>query len=73
MNKMDPSNMSCVEFLLPSTKHSVSGWQGKLVSSAGKATLIQLVAQAVPLYAMSCLKFPKTFVNDLNIIIAKFW
>ena len=49
------------------------GWQGKLLSSAGKATLIQSVAQAVPLYAMSCFKFPKSFVNDLNVIIAKFW
>ena len=49
------------------------GWQGKLLSAAGKATLIKAVVQAIPLYAMSCFKFPKSFVHDLNMIIARFW
>ena len=31
------------------------------------------VAQAIPIYAMCCFKFPKSFVNDLNMIISKFW
>ena len=25
------------------------------------------------MYAMSCFKFPKSFVNELNMIISKFW
>ena len=51
----------------------LKGWQSILLSGAGKVALIQYVAQAVPLYAMSYFKFPKSFVNELNMIIAKFW
>ncbi|OMP01909.1 reverse transcriptase [Corchorus capsularis] len=31
------------------------------------------VAQAVPTYLMSCFKFPKTFLHELNQMIARFW
>ena len=53
--------------------HRMQGWQSKLLSLASKAVLIQAVAQAIPLYSISCFKFPKYFVHDLNIILAKFW
>ena len=39
----------------------LQGWKGKLLSHAGKTILIQAVAQAVPLFAMSYFKFPKAF------------
>ncbi|OMO57964.1 reverse transcriptase [Corchorus capsularis] len=51
----------------------VQGWQGKLLSIAGKAVLIQAVAQAIPTYLMSCFKFPKTFLHELNMVMARFW
>ena len=34
----------------------IRGWKGKLLSHAGKAILIQAVAQAIPLHYMSCYK-----------------
>ncbi|OMO96348.1 reverse transcriptase [Corchorus capsularis] len=51
----------------------IQGWQGRLFSITGKVVMIQVVAQAIPTYLMSCFKFPKTFVQELNSIIAKFW
>ena len=49
------------------------GWHNEYLSGASKATLIQSIVQAVPLYALSYFKFPKSFVNELNMIIEKFW
>ncbi|OMO90520.1 reverse transcriptase [Corchorus capsularis] len=51
----------------------VQQWRGKILSGAGKAVMIQAVAQSIPTYLMSCFRFPKTFLNDLNMIIANFW
>ena len=51
----------------------LKGWQSKLLSVAGKAVLIQTMVQAIPVYVMSCVKLPKGFVQDLNMIIARFW
>ena len=44
----------------------LQGWLDKLLSYAGKAVLIQAVAQATPLYCMNCFKFPKGFIYELN-------
>ena len=51
----------------------INGWSSKLLFCAGKAILIQVVAQAIPIYAMSCFTFSKAFVHDLNMLIARFW
>ncbi|OMO96399.1 reverse transcriptase [Corchorus capsularis] len=48
-------------------------WSGKLLSIAGKAVMIQSIAQAIPTYLRSCFRFPKTFLYELNMLIAKFW
>lgn len=43
----------------------LKGWQGKLLSGAGKDILIWVVAQALPTYAMSCFQLTKNFCDDL--------
>ncbi|OMO54692.1 reverse transcriptase [Corchorus capsularis] len=51
----------------------VNTWKGKLLSIAGKAVMIQSIAQSIPLYLMSCFQFPKSFIHELNMVIADFW
>ena len=46
---------------------------GKFLSSAGKAIMLQAMAQAIPLYVMSCFKLPKRFIRELNMIFSIFW
>lgn len=48
-------------------------WNNKLLSQAGKAILLQSIAQAQPIFAMSCFKLPSTFLDELNAMIARFW
>ncbi|XP_024172251.1 uncharacterized protein LOC112178325 [Rosa chinensis] len=51
----------------------LAGWQGKLLSGAGKDLLVRVVAQALPSYAMSCFLLPNNFCDDLHQMCAKFW
>lgn len=51
----------------------VEGWKEKLLNQAGKEVLIKAVLQAIPSYAMSIIRFPKTFCKEMCSIIARFW
>lgn len=51
----------------------VEGWKEKLRNQAGKEVLIKAVLQAIPSYAMSIIRFPKTFCKKLCSHIANFW
>ena len=46
---------------------------GKCLSTGGKEVLIKLVAQAIPVYSMSCFKLPRGLCEHINSIIRKFW
>ena len=35
--------------------------------------MIQAIGHAIPMYAMSCFKLPKGFLNELNMIMAGYW
>ena len=51
----------------------IQGWIEKSLSTAGKEVLVKLVAQAVPVYSMSCFKLPRGLCEHLNKLIRKFW
>ncbi|KAL9664441.1 hypothetical protein QQ045_019841 [Rhodiola kirilowii] len=51
----------------------INGWKEKLLSVAGKETLIKAVVQALPVYALSCFKMPKRIVDRWNSIVSSFW
>lgn len=60
-------------YIKESLSKKLEGWQGKLLSSAGKDLLIRVVAQALPSYAMSCFLLPKQFCDTLHQMCANFW
>ncbi|KAL0357696.1 UNVERIFIED_CONTAM: putative mitochondrial protein [Sesamum calycinum] len=49
------------------------GWQEKSLSQAGKTVLIQAVVQAIPSYAMSCFKLPKSLLQEFQALAANFF
>ena len=51
----------------------LQGWEGKLLSQAGRKVLIKSVIQAIPTYAMSCFKLPTTLCHEIEILVWKFW
>ena len=51
----------------------IAGWKGKLLSSAGRETLIKVVAQVTPTYSMSCFKLPDSLCKELGAMISRFW
>ncbi|KAL5546351.1 hypothetical protein UlMin_006038 [Ulmus minor] len=53
--------------------NKVKGWNSSLFSQAGKEILIKAVLQAIPSYAMSCFKMPKTLIKDIHRLISRFW
>lgn len=51
----------------------VNGWEGKLLSKAGKETLIKSVAQSIPNYTMSVFQLPVGTCEEINRSLARFW
>lgn len=45
----------------------------KLLSAAGKEVLMKSVAQAIPVYSMSCFKLPRGLCQQLTSMIKAFW
>ena len=51
----------------------LQGWEGKLLSQAGREVLIKFVIQAIPTYTMGCFKIPLGLCHDIEAMIKKFW
>ena len=51
----------------------ITGWKGKLLSTAGSEILIKAVAQATPMYTMNCFKLLESLCNELNTKMRNFW
>lgn len=53
--------------------NKVNGWQGKLLSKAGKEVLIKAVCQAIPSYSMSVFCMSIGLCREIESILAEFW
>jgi hypothetical protein len=50
----------------------MAGWKGKLLSSAGKLTLLKSCLSSIPIYLLSVIKFPKWAIENINSHMANF-
>lgn len=51
----------------------LKNWKARSLSIAGKMILIKSVAQAIPIYLMSCLLIPSGTCQKLNSLVSNFW
>ena len=51
----------------------LAGWKEKLLSKASKEVLIKAVAQAIPMYTMSCFKILDSLYDEMTSLIRNFW
>ncbi|XP_062007626.1 uncharacterized protein LOC133724796 [Rosa rugosa] len=61
------------QYIKDNLAKKIEGWQGKMLSGAGKDILIRVVAQALPAYAMSVFQLTNNFCEDLEQMFARFW
>jgi hypothetical protein len=51
----------------------IQGWLEQILASGGKEVLIKSVAQAIPVFSMSCFKLPRGLCSAINSMLQSFW
>ena len=51
----------------------LQGWEGKLLSQAGREVLIKAITQAIPTYAMGCFRLPLSLCHEIEAMVKKFF
>ncbi|XP_028765313.1 uncharacterized protein LOC114723286 [Neltuma alba] len=67
------SKVEALSFVKCKMGKKLQGWKQKLLSFAGREVLIKAVANAIPIYPMSCFMFPKKTCSELDSMISNFW
>lgn len=67
------SKVEMLAYIQENMKGRMSGWYTRFLSQAGKEIILKSVAMAMPIYAMSCFKLPKTTCKNLTSAMASFW
>lgn len=61
------------QFLVDRLHSKLWGWKAKLLSQAGRSTLISSILQYIPLYVFSCFRVPESICNKLDSLSRAFW
>ncbi|KAL9813246.1 putative ribonuclease H domain, reverse transcriptase zinc-binding domain-containing protein [Arabidopsis thaliana] len=67
------SKVDLLGYIKDRLKVKLSGWYARNLSQGGKEVLLKSVALAMPVFAMSCFKLPKTTCDNLAAAMADFW
>ncbi|KAI5333292.1 hypothetical protein L3X38_023423 [Prunus dulcis] len=59
-------NKATFNFLLDKVHRRLAGWIGKLLSLAGRATLIKAVTASIPIYTMKMTKLSASICEELD-------
>ena len=71
--KMRGNRCADFHFLVDKLHSRLQGWKAKLLSQAGRTTLISSVLQSLPLYVFSCFRVPDTICNKMDAVVRAFW
>ncbi|XP_024011347.1 uncharacterized protein LOC112086606 [Eutrema salsugineum] len=67
------SKVELLAYIKDKMKARISGWFSRQLSQGGKEFLLKAVAMAMPIYAMSCFRLPKTSLANLTSAMSDFW
>ena len=62
-----------LNFIKERVWNKLQGWKEKLLSQASREVLLKAVVQGIPTFAMGCFKLPSGLLNDIEMMIRKFW
>lgn len=61
------------QFLQNKLEIRLAGWRSKTLSWVGMRTLINSIAQTIPIYTMSSFKVPDSICNKMDSLTRKLW
>lgn len=67
------SKSGTFKYLRDRVREKIKGWMEKLLSAAGKEVLIKSVAQAIPVFSMSCFMLSRGLCESITSMIRQFW
>ena len=70
---MGKGKKSSFNYIKERVWRKLQGWEGKLLSQAGREVLIKSIIQSIPTYTMGCFKIPLGLCHDIEGMIKKFW
>ena len=67
------SKLHLFDDMLAKIEKRLAGWKGKLLTQEGRLVLIQHVLQSIPIHVMSAFSPPKSVLNRIDSLCAKFF
>lgn len=61
-----------LQYIQDRAKGRLAGWQGRLVSMAGRRELVRSVLSSLPVYLLTVVKAPKKFLKELDKLRKRF-
>ena len=62
-----------LNFIKERVWNKLQGWKENLLSQASREVLLKAVVQAISTFVMGCFKLPSGLLNDIEMMIRKFW
>jgi len=60
-------------FIMDKVVKKLKGWKERNLSFAGRSVLIKAVAQAIPIFVMSCFLLPQQICDKIESAVCNFW